>query len=807
MNRSIGLDVRHGARILLKRPAFTLSAVLTLALGIGANTAIFSTVSGLLLHPHAFPDLDRLVLVDESNRSEFENERFAPADYLDLKREKDLFGEVASARFVDYNLTTGVEGQVVEGYEVSANFFSMLGAKPEHGRAFLEGEDEAGRERVAVLTHSFWERRLGSDPGLVGRTIQLDGQAYSVVGIMPKDFGYPLGAELWTPLVLGRAEVAERNIRGFKVIGRLRTGESVAQSRVGVQAFLARESEVHPEVRGRRSRVELLREEQYEYAAPLFLTVQGAACFVLLLASVNVGNLLLARQMSRQKEMAIRSALGASRGRHVQLLLTESLVLTSLAAGVGVLGALWGVEVIRASMPVEMARWIAGWNSIRVDGLVLGMTLVVTLLLAGVLGVGAAFQTSRKDLTRALREGGRTSSGGRNRMQRVFVVSEVALAAILLVGAGLMIRGFVRLTSALQSFEPAHILTMKIALPEARYPADADVNRFYEGLLRGLSLLPGVDSAAVVRNLPATSEENERRPFTRENHPVLSPSEVPIAEVQTVSPACLRSLHIPLLRGRPFSDQDGPGGPRVVLLSQALARRFFPGEEPIGERLQLGPPGAAGPFWTVVGVTGDIRQNWWNREPAPALYLPYLQAPERAMDLVLRTGGAPMSLVADVRAVVKGLDQDAPVREIQTMEAAITDSIAPVRIIGLLMLVFGILALALAGVGIYGVLAQRVAGMAHELGVRMALGAQKGDVLRLVLWQALGLALAGLALGLPFSFALSHVMASNLFGVVSVEPGLLVGLSAVLIAMALFAGYVPARRATRVDPVGSLREE
>jgi putative ABC transport system permease protein len=807
MDTSVWPDFRHSARVLARRPGFSLAVVLTLSLGIGANTAIFSTVSALLLRPHDFPELDRLILLDETAPNQVARERFAPADYVDLRNEATVFGQLTAARFADSNLTGAGDPQTVEGYQVSANFFSLLGGFPERGRVFLPGEDEEGRAEAVVLSHGFWERRLGGDPGWVGKTIKLDGRAVTVVGIMPQTFNYPLGVELWTPLALDAHESKDRTIQHLKVIGRLRGGASMEQARAQLQAFLSREGEAHPEERGRGVRLLLLREEQYEYSAPLFLTLQGAACFVLLLACANVGNLVLARLLSRQKEMAIRTALGAGRARHFQLFLIEALLLTAIAAGVGTLGAFWGVDIIRTRMPPEIARWIAGWDAIRVSRGVLIFTLLVTFLVAAGLGLGAALQAGRGELLRALREGGRTSSSReRNRLQRAFVIAEVALAALLLVGAGLMVKGFLHLTDVYQGFEPAHVLTMKVSLPEFRYPDEAKVRAFYDDLLRGVASLPGVERAGVVRNLPANNEENERSPFTRENHPSLSAAEVPMAGVQTISPGYLPALKIPLASGRAFTDQDGPGFPPVVLLSQALAKRFWAGEDPIGQRVKLGAPDAAAPWLTIVGVVADVKQNWWNREPARVFYLPYRQSPRRGMDLAIRTSVAPLDVAGAARSVIQRLDTDTPLREIQPMDAMIADSMAPIRIIGWLMLVFGVVALGLSAVGVYGVLAQSVAQRTQELGVRIALGAQTRDVLRLVLGQALALSAWGLALGLPAALALSYAMASQLFGIVTLDAGLLVAFAAVLLGVAVLAAAVPALRATRVNPVVTLRE-
>jgi putative ABC transport system permease protein len=806
MSGAFWLDVRHALRILRKKGGFTATIVLTLALGIGANTAVFSTVTALLLRPHEFPDLERLVLVRETSPNEERQEPFSGGDYLDL-RKTGIFEAVTAARFRDSSLTGAGEARSIEGYAVSGNFFSLLGAKAELGRPLGAGDDQDGSPPVAVLSRALFESRFGADPRVLGTVITLDDRPYTIVGVMPKGFDYPLGAELWTPLVFGPQDAEDRAIGNLKVVGRLGRGSSLGEAHARLLSLLRSLGEVHREQASRSAEIVRLREEQYQYTAPLFLTLQGAAVFVLLLTCANVGNLLLARLLTRKRELSIRTALGASRGRKLQLFLAESLLLTAGAAILGILGALWGVRIIRLSVPPNIAIWIAGWDGIEVNRTVLAFTVALSGAVAIGLGLAAALHLGGGDPARALREGTRSSGAPeRRRLQRIFVVSEVGLAALLVVGAGLMINGFLRLTRAYASLAPEKILTARIVLPQRRYPDDASVRRFYDALLEGLRASPGVGTVGIATNVPSSNEGNERTAFSREDMPPPPPGAFPEGDLEPLSPGFLATLQIPVIAGRDVTEGDGPGAPRVALVSQALAKRYFPGEDPLGKHVRLGRR-AEGSSLTIVGVIPDFKQNWWDGAPVSALFLPFAQMPSRQMHLVVRATDKPMLLSAGLRAVIGRLDPGTPVREIQTLSASIDESIAPLRVIGLLMMTFGGIAVALSAIGVYGVLSQSVAQRRQELGVRIALGARRADVIRLVLREALVLALSGLVLGMPLALALGSAMAASLFGLVTLEPGITAGFALLLVGVALLAGYVPARRATRVDPVVALREE
>jgi putative ABC transport system permease protein len=806
MRGAFWLDLRHALRILGKRPGFTTTIILTLALGIGANTAVFSTVTALLLRPHDFPELERLVLVREEAPNEAGFEGFAAGDYLDLRR-AGIFESVTAARFRDSNLTGGGEARSLEGFEVSGNFFSFLGAQAEIGRPLVSDDDGEGSAPVAVLSHGLFESRFGGDPGVLGTTLTLDDRPFTIVGVMPKRFDYPLGAELWTPLVFRARDADDRAIAGLKVMGRLPPGGSLAEARARLLSLLRSLGEVHPEQATRGASLLRLREEQYQYTAPLFLTLQGAAVFVLLLTCANVGNLLLARLLARRREISIRSALGAGRARHLQLFLAESLILAAAAAALGVVGALWGVRVIRLSVPPNIALWIAGWDAIEVNRLVLAFTIAISGAVALGLSLVAALHLGAEDPARSLRDGARSSAAPeKRRVQRLFVVSEVGLAALLVVGAGLMIDGFLRLTRASASFAPEEVLTAKIVLPKSRYPEDGAVLRFHDALLADLRGRPGVVSAGLASNVPSSNEGNGRTAFVREGAPLPPPGAFPEAEVEPLTTGYLASLHLPIVAGRDVSPSDGPKAPPVALVTEALARRYFPGEDPLGKRIRLGRR-PEGPMLTVVGVVSDFKQNWWDGAPVTGLFLPDGQAPSREMHLVLRASGDPLALAAPLRAAIEALDPGAPVREIQTLAASVDEAVAPLRIIGLLMLAFGVIAVVLSAIGVYGVLSQTVSERRQELGVRIALGARAFDILRLVLRDALSLAVTGLAIGLPLALVLGSMMAASLFGLVAVRPGVTAAFALFLLGVALLAGYVPARRATRVDPVVALREE
>jgi putative ABC transport system permease protein len=808
---ALGADLRYGFRSLRKSPGFTAISILTLALGIGANAAVFSMVNALLLHPYNFDRLDSLVRVWEGRGIDegYDARHMAPADAEDLRASDQDFEGLTT--YSDQNFNLGTEGDVqsVLGCRVSANFFDILGARPASGRLFSPAEQQPGLDEVAIVSHGMWQRRFGGDPHLLNKTIPLNGRIYTIVGIMPKDFDYPVPVELWVPLVLSPAEKADRTQLSLEALGRLKTGISLAQARAALASFSRRLAQEYPSTNsGRAASLLQLRKELYLFTLPLFLMLQIAAGFVLLLACANLANLVFARMIGRQKETALRAALGAGRGRLVQLFVSEALLLSFVSGVVAALASFASVRALRNSIPSGWTKWVPGWDGIQVDGNVLSFAISVALVVGLFFGLVTMVHSSGVDLNKALKESGSGSiTPAKGRIRSALIVAQVSFALVLLVCAGLTIQGFARLASVYQEFEPASVLRIEFSLPKKKYTDNVKTANFYQHLVRGTTALSGVQHASLVGNPPASNVDNGTTLFAIEGQTAQKNNEMPSADLQIASPDFFATLKIPLVSGRFFSDADNSGSPRVAVVTRGMATRFWPRGDVLGHRIKLGPEDSSGPWVTVVGVVGDIRQNWWNPATRPAIYEPFLQAPESAMTLLLRTTSNPTTYVSRVRNVVLQMDPGIALEGINTLEAEIADSIAIVRIMGILMGVFGFVALTLSSVGVYGVLSESVAQRTHEIGIRLALGANSRHLMKLVLGQALKLTGIGLAIALPLSFAIARAMASLIFGIVSVDVIVLVGFASLLLVVALCAGYVPARRAMRLDPLAALRYE
>jgi len=804
-------DLRYGFRTLRKSPGFTIICVLTLALGIGANTAIFSMVNALLLHPYNFRDLDSLVRVWEDRGIDegYDARYIAPADAEELRASNKVFDGLTTYSFQSLNLGTEGAVQPLLGCRVSANFFEVLGVAPAVGRLFAPGEEQPGADRVAIVSHGFWQRRSGGDTHLLGKTILLNGRTYTIVGIMPKDFDYPVPVELWTPLALTPGEKNDREQLSLSALGRLKPDVSVSQARAALAGFSRRLEQAYPKTNAGRSTTLLqLRKELYMFTLPLFLMLQIAAGFVLLLACANLANLIFARMIGRQREIALRTALGASRGRLSQLIVSET-ILYSLAAAVVAIGASYAsVRALRTSIPVTWTKWVPGWDGIRVDGNVLAFTILAALFVGLVLGWATVLHASRVEPNKVLKETGPgTATPAKRRLRSALVVAQVMIALILLVCAGLTIQGFARLAKVYQGFEPASILRIEISLPQETYADDVKIDNFYQQLLRDTAAQPGVRQAALITNPPASNVDNETTFFEIEGQAPVKPTETPSADLQIASPDFFEALKIPLVSGRVFGDADSAEAARVAVISQGMATHFWPKGDALGQRVKLGAADSTGPWLTVVGVVGDVRQNWWNPLTRPVIYKPFAQAPQRSMTALVRTAANPTSYVSGVREVVGQLDPGIALRGVNTLEEEVADAIAIVRIMGILMGIFGLVALALSSIGVYGVLSESVAQRTHEIGIRLALGANHRELMKLILGQALKLTGIGLALALPISVAVSRAMASLVFGVVSTDFTVLAGFTALLLLVALVAGFLPARRAMRVDPMVALRYE
>ena len=814
---TLAQDIRFAARALRKNAGFTTIAVLTLALGIGANTAIFSMVDALLLHPYNFPDLDALVRVWENRGiDEGVDARFiALPDASDLANSSPVFESLTTYSCSDFNLNAEGDVQPVRGCRVSANFFDVLGAKPAVGRRFATAEEQPGADGVAIVSYGFWQRQFAGSAGLLGSVVQLNERKYTIIGIMPRDFAYPVPFEVWVPLGLTPEEKADRSKLGFGALGRLKKGITVAQAQGEADSVARRLQQQYPATNANR-RVEILqlRKELYLYTLPLFGLLQLAAVFVLLLACANLTNLLFARIFGRQKEIAVRTALGAARWRLARLFVTETVLLSTLAGIVAVASSFWSVNLLRASIARSWTMWVPGWDAIHVSRAVLEFAVLLVLVVGALFGLGSALHVKQADPYTTLKNASRGSDhGNKGRLRSALVVAQVMFAFVLLVCAGLVTQAFLRLVNVYQGFQAANVLRMEVRLPQKIYSDEQRVADFYERLLKETAGLPGAASASVVTNSPASNVDNETTFFTIKGRAEVKSIDAPSAELQIASPDYFSTLRVPLLSGRVFSYADKIAAPRVALISRSMAARYWPRGDAIGQQIKLGQQIGLGrqdsvqPWMTVIGVVDDVHQNWWNPTNRPTIYEPFFQAPQRSMVFLLRVANNPASYVSGVRDVVRGLDDQLALHGVGTLEREITDSIAIIRIMGVLMAIFGCVALALACVGVYGVLAESVARRTPEIGIRLALGAKPQDILKLVLGQALTLTTIGVVVGLPIAFLADQAMASLIFGIVSVNFALIAGFTVLLLGVASIAAYLPARRGMRVDPIIALRYE
>ena len=802
-------DLRYALRTLTKSPGFTTVAVIALALGIGANSVIFSSINAMLLRPFPFKDLDRAVDVWETVPQQNQQHVSAtPANFRDWKDENTSIDLLTAFHGWNVNLAGNGIAERVEGYQVTANFFPLLGVTPQLGRSIAADNFETGNPFVVVLSHGFWQRHLGADPSIVGKNVLLNSQQFTVIGIMPADFDFPVGAEAWAPLDLSVSEQADRSDHYLQVIGRLKPGAPISKAQADLETVASRLSQEYPQTNAGHSVRVIGLVDDITYGSKQFVSVlMASAGFVLLLACANVANLLLARSTSRQKEIAVRIALGGSRWQIARQSLTESVLLALLGGVGGILLAAWGLDLTRGSIPPFIIQHIAGLKHEQVDSRVLGFTLLVALVTGVLAGLAPALYVSRPDLNDVLKEGGRggTASPARRRLRALLVVSEVWLALVLLVGAGLMVKGFRNLANTELGFDRQHLLTFRIALSEKKYDRQDRVRGFFDQAVQKLQSLPGVESVAAVTSLPGGWSWNQTQ-YTAEGQPPLAPGEMRTAVEQSVTPDFLRVLRVPLVKGRFLTAQDGPEATPAVVVSQSLARRIWPDQDPVGKRIKFGTEGRA-PWRTVVGVVGDIKQAPWDPEPYPTTYFPFDQYSQASSALVVRTTGNPIALAAAARAQVLSLDPDQPPYDTRTLEQVIYDDVSGIDFSARMMLVFGGIALVLAAAGIFAVMAYSVSQRTHEIGVRMALGAERSDVIRLVVGYALRLAIIGLAIGLPCALAISHVLASVLLGVIRIDPLTFILFTLVLAAVAAIAAYIPARWAARVDPVVALHHE
>jgi putative ABC transport system permease protein len=803
--------------MLLKSPAFTLVAVLALALGIGANTAIFSVVNAVLLRELPYEQPERLVRLWGTNAQQsaprgagdYYDFNIAPNDFADWRAANHVFDSIAVfSSFGSVTLTGGDEPVRLRCPVVSTEFFRVLGMRPALGRFFLPEEEQQGKHRVVVLSYATWQGRFNSDPKIIGQTLALNGNSYTVVGVAPKNFEHPrpnpaAEPEMWRPLAL-QLEASERNNHWLHAIARLKAGVSAEQAQAEMNLINGQLERQYPDSNaGRGVKLSSLHEAMVGNIRPALSVLFGAVGFVLLIACANVANLLLARSSTRQREMAIRTALGASRLRVIRQLLTESLLLAILGGALGMLLALWATDLLVGLSGGEIPRL----GAISVDGRMLGFTALVSLLTGIIFGLAPALEASRPDLNVSLKEGGRVSTGGgRQRFRRALIISEVALSLVLLVGAGLMMKSFWRLQHVELGFNPENLLTMDLSLPQTRYAERGQAALFQQRLVERIAALPGVASAASVSILPL-SGGNSCDGMTIEGRPPANASDIPCVEVRASSPDYFRTMGIPLRRGRALNEHDTSDAPAVVVVNESLARRFFPGQDPIGRRINHGEPDKA-PVWReIVGVVGDVRHFGPETETRPEFYEPQLQSPSFGTSLVVRSDADLAGLAAAIRGELRAMDKDLPVYNLKSMQELVSESVAQPRFRTLLLAIFAAVALLLSATGLYGVMNYWVTQRTREIGVRMALGAQGRDVLGMVVGQGMMMAIVGVFVGLVASFGLTRLISSLLFGVTATDPLTFAVVPLLLCAVAFVASYIPARRATKVDPMVALRHE
>jgi putative ABC transport system permease protein len=793
---------------MIKNPAFTLIAILALALGIGANSAIFSVVNAILLRPLPYTNPDQLVVIwENATHLGFPKNTPAPANFLDWQKQSTVFGGMAAFAERSFNLTGVGEPERLEGRRVSANLFDVLGVKAILGRTFVPEEDKPGT-KVVVLNEGLWRSRFGGDETIIGRAVTLNGESYTVIGVVPGSVRLPAFGNwrdrVWVPLAFTPEEASERGNHFLEVIARMKSGVILPTAEAEMQTIAARLAAEYPQFNTRIGTVVIpLREEVVGNMKPALLILLGAVAFVLLIACANVANLLLARAAVRQKEMALRLALGADRARLTKQLLVESVMLSLLGAVVGLAFAYAGLRMLTRFIPADVAQA----DTIAIDGKVLLFTVMVALVTGLIFGLAPASQASHFNLNDTLKEGGRNSGAGvgGKRLRSTLVIVEVAVSFILLIGAGLLINSFMHLRNLDPGFRADHLLAMNVDLSEVKYPDTARRIAFFDEVVRRVQTLPGVQSMAVAGNLPFTYH-GDSMGIAVEGIADPQPDQWPDVIWRTIGPNYFNTMGIPLVRGRDFNDQDTLESTLAVVVSEKLAKLYWPNENPIGKRIKPGATTDKSPWRTVIGVVRDVRQNDFIAEPKMQMYFSFRQVKSLVANaLVVRTSVDPLSLASSVRNAIWAVDKDQPVSNVDAMEHIVAGAVARQRFSMLLLAIFAGIALVLAAVGIYGVMSYSVAQQTREIGIRMALGARHSDVLKMTVKQGAQLVGAGLAIGLVVAFGLTRVMTSLLFGISATDPVTFLSIGGVLLAVALLASYIPALRATRVDPMVALR--
>jgi len=800
-------DLKFAVRSLLKRPAHTFIAIVTLAIGIGANSAIFSVVNALLIKPLPFPEPERIVaLWDKVPSRGVERNEVTVANYLDWRAQNRTFEQLGMYRWWSTNLTGADSPERVQGFQVTPNFLDIVNVKPILGRGFSAEEDQPGKDAVALLTYSLWQRRFGADPNIVNKTIETNGVIRTVIGVMPPEFNYPKGAEIYAPLTITPELARNRSNHSYLGIGRLKPGVSLPGARADLETIASQLEKQYPETNTGRGVViyPILEDTVRMYSTALWV-MMAAVGFVLLIACANVANLMLARAAGRRREIALRVALGASRWRIVRQLLTESVLLGLLGGLLGILVGYWGVDLIRTANPGEAARFAAGWSHLGINLPVLTFTLLLSVLSGVLFGLAPAWQLSKPDLNSSLKEGGRQGATGSHRLRGLLVVSEVALSLMLLISAGLLIRSFLQLVKTDPGFNSDSLLTMNLVLPAAKYKDEPQRAAFYSDLLRRVEALPGVELAAAVNHLPLGGS-NSSTSFLIEGLPDPPPGQETSGRYRVCTPNYFKTMGIPVLKGRAFTDHDKAGSPPVIIVNETLARKYWPNTDAIGKRMRYTGPLDQNPWMQVVGVVKDVKHEM-NLPITEDFYVPHAQDAWQSMVLVAKTKVDPAAMAAPIRQQVWSLDKDQPVFDMHTMREVQSISLALYSFSSVMLSIFAVVALLLAAIGIYGVMFFAVTQRTQEIGIRMALGARTSDVLKLIVRHGMLLALIGAAAGLAGAFAMTRLLASLLFGVTPTDVWTFLLVTAGLLMVALAACFIPARRAAKVDPLVALRYE
>ena len=799
-------DISFGFRMLFKKPGFTMIAILTLALGIGANTAIFTIVDAALLRglPYKAPE-SLYHLWETTPQQEYAQREFSYPDYQDYQQNQ-VFEGIAAYTGGGALLSGRGEAQRIFSPSASANFFAVLGVEPLLGRTFREGEDKPGGDRVTVLTYGLWQRMFGGDPGILGQVLTLNGNNYTVIGVLPASFQFAMRpADLWLPYQPTQNQLTRRFMHGTNLIARLRSGVSLEQAKSEVNTIASRIEQEHKQSHAGTTAVFVPLQEQITGSIkPMLLALLGAVGFVLLMVCANLASLLLARSLTRQKEIAIRAALGATRGRVLRQLLTEATLLSLLGGLGGLLVANFGLDLLVSSLPSNQLNAMPFLQTLRIDAGVLTFALVVSMLTGIVFGLVPALQASRLDLHEALKEGGRASFGGaRQRLRGALVVTEIALAVVLLVGAGLMMKSLWRLMQVNIGFDPHNVLTMTVVLPPSKYSDPNRIISYFDQLQTRLSALPGVTGAGLVNILPLQAGNTTR--FVVDGDPLPPPGQETEANFRVINTSYFQTLGIPLMQGRAFTERDTAEAPRVAIINKSLADKLLGGRDPIGRRLAF--PGFPDQLTEIVGVVGEVKVTGLDQTSKPVMYLPFLRNAAPNTSLVVRTSADAGTLATTIRNECRTLEPDIAIINVQTMETMIANTPAafmrrfPAYLIG----IFAGLALLLASIGIYGVVSYSVSQQTHDIGIRMALGARVSDILQMVLRQGLILALAGVTIGGILALALMRMLSSLLYEVSASDPLTFVSVITVLVFVALLACWIPARRAAKVDPLVALR--